>query len=394
MSVFSVPYTPAVYNLFENIWLRNLNLRNLHAFRDDTFRYIHGMLIIKNIHFLMGITARERAGFEAVVDHFWRSVNHYNEFANRIQRLWIGFTNGLYRLNDLTELISSPSPYSVVLSLPAVDVFAHLENLNFLQGMLMPLRIFSPRVQYIVKGIGSQSTEMIIGNMPNIMNLQMSGYRFLACLTMDGISGHSFASRLQQKSYNRLALQALGVISVLATLIVVWRWRITILQKRNHSLEIEVGRRTERLLQKNREIEDAHTQIRKTLEARIQHTLGIVHDLRGPLTSISLIVQSIDGETVVFNDRMLGIIKMEAKRLEQLAGRLLDASRLQHVLPASRLRLIVPSQAIEGLVDGFKIRAEAVGIRFHYQETPSSRDVRILGDPLGPVFKVKKGKWT
>lgn len=298
-------------------------------------------------------------------------------------RVWIGAPDGAYRLDAPEALVPDHLPPPVILAGQGAAFPSRTTNLQFHFRTPAPLPPFRPRLQY---AFGDEAW-MDLGAQSHltIPRLAPGSYRLRVRASTDDQhweEGAPWRFEVIPAWYEHPATRGLAGLAGGLGLVAGWRRRNRALRRRNEHLEAEVARRTERLHQRNGDLEAAHGQVRQALDARVRQTRGVVHDLRGPLTSISLVVQRLETRVAPEEARMVDILRQESARLDGLLQQILDDARMEHLLPTLQLRPVHPFQVFEGLLDGLKVRAEAKGLSFTFEEAPGSQGVCILGDAL------------
>lgn len=309
-------------------------------------------------------------------------VGHGALCEDREGRLWVGCSDGVYRIDDPGALRPRPLPPPVVMARAGS---LGPRDLAFSVRTPLPLAPFLPQVQYRVEGLeGAPSDlgptrDLLLGQLAPgtygvLVQARLEGEGWVGSQVLDVVIHPLWYQHpVFRGGLACLALTGLGLG---------WRWRGRILRRRNAQLAEEVARQTASLSRRNTELEAVHDQVRQAMEARIRQTRGVVHDLRGPLTAISLVAERLVGRVGNGDGRFVSILQAESGRLEELLKQLLDEARMQHMLPGLQLRAIRPYEVFEGLLEALKVRAEAKGLVFRFQEAPDSHEVVVQGDPL------------
>jgi signal transduction histidine kinase len=170
-----------------------------------------------------------------------------------------------------------------------------------------------------------------------------------------------------------LALAALGLLGG-----IIWL-RGHRLALRARALEETIEARTQTLARQNWALEQAHGQIKRSLESRLKLMDMVTHDLRSPLTSIMLTLDCLR-ETSLEPANLLDIMDREANRIEALVRNLLDQSRSETLLQSLKLTPTVAVAVTEGFEDVLRLKAEARGLAFHLEVAPETARASIRAD--------------
>ncbi|HEX9080775.1 MAG TPA: HAMP domain-containing sensor histidine kinase, partial [Holophagaceae bacterium] len=151
------------------------------------------------------------------------------------------------------------------------------------------------------------------------------------------------------------------------------------LARRAQELEETVEVRTRALARQNWALEQAHGQIKRSLESRLKLMDMVTHDLRSPLTSIMLTLDRLRDQ---FPEEasLLDLMDREANRIEGLLRHLLDQSRSETLLQSLKLTSTVAAAVTEGFEDVLRLKAEAKGLTFHLEVAPETGRATLRAD--------------
>ena len=170
-----------------------------------------------------------------------------------------------------------------------------------------------------------------------------------------------------------LALAALGLLSG-----IIWL-RGHRLALRARTLEETIETRTQTLARQNWALEQAHGQIKRSLESRLKLMDMVTHDLRSPLTSIMLTLDRLR-DTAPEPANLLDIMDREANRIEALVRNLLDQSRSETLLQSLKLTPTLAVAVTEGFEEVLRLKAEAKGLALHLEVAPETARASIRAD--------------
>ena len=140
-------------------------------------------------------------------------------------------------------------------------------------------------------------------------------------------------------------------------------------------LSERVGEVIERLHQREREVRRA-----EQLAALGQLAAGVAHEIRNPLTSIKMLVQSGQGDETPLTNEDLQIIETEVRRMEGSLQTFLDYARPQKVEPQQ----MPIDPLLRRVFDLLRPRAERQSVNV---EIGGSAGVEVYGDP-GAIHQV------
>ncbi|HTL97537.1 MAG TPA: ATP-binding protein [Holophagaceae bacterium] len=322
-------------------------------------------------------------------------TNHESVLFDSEGRLWIGMIGGLNILDDATSFKSPgmPPPLVTELSWPGgselypvrVGIPPHPSTVVLSYSVASPVLADQPRVEALLEGVDSAWREAN-GEALHYLNLAGGDYRFRLRASADGIHWQEAAPvqlTVKLAWYERIwvrALAALGALLLIGGL--VWL-RIRRLARQARVLEAKVQQRTEELGRQNRALEQAHDQIKRDMEGRIRLMDMVTHDLRSPLTSLTLSADRLkegpedEGE----RDMLHGILHRETQRMEVMVRQLLDHSRAESFFQTAELRPCVPAGILREIDEVLRLKAADKGLQFELEATPDTADVRVLADP-------------
>jgi signal transduction histidine kinase/ligand-binding sensor domain-containing protein len=319
-------------------------------------------------------------------------TNHGGALVDSRGRLWIGMIGGVCILPDSQHYQDPPLPPPALLSLrwpgssqpaqAAMEVSSQPDFLDFTFDTGAPLASSRLRYEALLQGVDSGWQTVNQGLSLQYRNMGAGLYDFRLRATRDGhtwLEAPPVAIRVLPAWHERWLVRGLLAVLLLALLTwVVWL-RMHTLARRAQALEETVESRTLLLAHQNWALEQAHGQIKRSLESRIRLLDMVTHDLRSPLTSILLSLDRLRDEAPE-NGKLLDIMEREAHRIEALARNLLDQSRSKALLDSLNRVPILPVEVTEGFEDVLRLKAEAKGLRFRMEGTPEADQVRICAD--------------
>lgn len=148
---------------------------------------------------------------------------------------------------------------------------------------------------------------------------------------------------------------------------------------RAQALEGTVEARTMALARQNWALEQAHGQIKRSLESRLKLMNMVTHDLRSPLTSIMLSLDRLR-EVAPEGRALLDLMDREADRIETLLRNLLDRSRSEALLQGLSLAPTVAAAVTEGFEEVLRLKAEAKDLVLRLEVEPGTDRAFIRAD--------------
>ena len=322
-------------------------------------------------------------------------TNHASSLYDSQGRLWIGLIGGINILNDATAFKSPgmPPPQVTELSWPggselfpgSVRVPPHPSDVVLSYSVASPVVSDRPRMEALLEGVDS-AWRSADGESLHYLNLAGGRYRFRLRASADGLQWQEATPVeliVQLAWYERAWVRVLAALALL--LLVggaVW-WRIRRLARQARILEGKVQDRTADLDRQNRALEQAHSQIKRDMEGRIRLMDMVTHDLRSPLTSLTLSVDRLkEGpEDESERDMLHGILHRETHRMEAMVRQLLDHSRAESFFQAADLRPCAPSEILREIEEVLRLKAADKGLEFHLEAAPETAEVRVEADP-------------
>jgi signal transduction histidine kinase len=260
----------------------------------------------------------------------------------------------------------------------------HPSALTIAYGIASPVATDQPKIQALLEGVDS-AWRPVESSPLHYLHLAGGQYRFRLRASADGLRWAEakpleFTVRLAW--YEHLWVRIFGILGSLLLLGAVVRWRMRGLERQAERLEAKVQDRTADLGRQNRALGQAHDQIKRDMESRIRLMDMVTHDLRSPLTSLTLSVDRLkegpddDAE----RDMLHGILHRETHRMEGMVRQLLDHSRAGAFFHATDLRPCVPAEILEGIEAVLHLKAADKGLAFELESAPETTRVRVQAD--------------
>ena len=322
-------------------------------------------------------------------------TNHGSVLFDSLGRLWVGMIGGINILDDATAFHSPgmPPPLVTELSWPGgselfpggVSIPPHPSDVVLSYSIASPVLSDRPRMEALLEGVDS-AWRTADGESLHYLNLAGGHYRFRLRASADGIQWQeappvSLVVRLAW--YEQIWVRALALLALLMLAGgAVW-WRIRSLARQARVLEGRVQERTADLDRQNRALEQAHGQIKRDMEGRIRLMDMVTHDLRSPITSLTLSVDRLkEGpEDEAERDMLHGILHRETHRMEAMVRQLLDHSRAESFFQAADLRPCSPASILQEIEEVLRLKAADKGLEFHLETTPDTAEVSVEADP-------------
>lgn len=313
-------------------------------------------------------------------------------------RLWMGLASGLNILEP-TEKLQLPdlpppaildirysdgsSPGSTKVTLPPRPEFVEFD---FEEGLPITANpaIFEAKLE------GQSTAWQRIGDLRQMRYSRLPGgsYTFRLRASLDGqkwVEGIPVSLTVKPT----LAEHPLGQMGILVLLtggvLGLVSWRTRRLQIQAQALEAKVEDRTQSLDQRNHELEEANEKVRQSLESKIAFSRMVVHDLRSPLTTMTLLAERMAFQAEERGEappEEIEMLQREARRLEDLLQRLLDQARGEATGQTMSLAPTNPHEVLEGLAAVLHLKATAAGLAFEFQEEPAVAGAIVQADSL------------
>ncbi|MBB6092283.1 signal transduction histidine kinase/CheY-like chemotaxis protein/purine-cytosine permease-like protein [Povalibacter uvarum] len=128
--------------------------------------------------------------------------------------------------------------------------------------------------------------------------------------------------------------------------------------------EIEAHKRTDKALQKAKEVAEAANL------AKTRYIVGVSHEIRTPLNSIFGYAQLLERGIAGPSDNAVRVIRRSAEHLTNLIDGLLDVSKIENGMLRLNRDQVKLVEFLDQIVDMFRLQAAAKGIDFRYQRPP------------------------
>ncbi|WP_291270711.1 sensor histidine kinase [Geothrix sp.] len=344
----------------------------------------------KGVTFLEGRSLHHLSRSQGLISE---ETNHDGFLLDSKGRFWIGMIGGVCILQDVRTFRNAPLPAPALLEVrwpggsQVPPVTAQVPprpdflDLSFDTGdPLVPSRIsYQAYLQGVDDGWRPVSQSLTL----QYRNLKAGFYRFHLRASTDGVTwteGAPVSIEVAPAWYERWLVRGLLGLALVALLGWILWLRVHALAQRARDLEETIEDRTLLLARQNRALEQAHQQIKRSLEERLKLLDMVTHDLRSPLTTILLTLDRLH-DLVPGHTNLLDVMEREANRIEALARNLLDQSRSEALLQSLKLVPIPPAEVTEGFEEVLRLKTEAAGLHFHLEISPETERVDILADP-------------
>jgi len=322
-------------------------------------------------------------------------TNHNGSLMDSQGRLWIGMIGGLDILDSAASYASPgmPAPLVTELGWPggaiiypsSVQLPPHPSSVVLSYDVASPVVPDQPRTEALLEGVDS-AWRPAEGDALHYLNLAGGHYRFRLRVSSDGIHWREappVTLDIRLAWYERGWVRALAVLAALLLLGgLVW-WRLHRLSRRAGLLEAKVQDRTTELARQNRALEQAHEQIKRDLENRLRLMDMVTHDLRSPLTTLTLSVDRlVEGpDDDAERDMLHGILHRETHRMETMVRQLLDRSRAESFFQSVDLRPCAPMELLKEIEEVLRLKAADKGLALQIEASPDTTDARVEADP-------------
>ena len=322
-------------------------------------------------------------------------TNHNASLMDSQGRLWIGMIGGANILDGASGFSSPGMPPPIVTELrwPGGTILypvdeklpPHPSAVVLSYDVASPVVSEQPRMEALMEGLDS-AWRPAEGDALHYLNLAGGRYRFRLRTSPDGLhwrEAQPVTLDIHLAWLERGWVRALIVLAALlmAGSLVWWRLQRMALQARR--LEGKVAERTTDLARQNRALEQAHAQIKRELENRLRLMDMVTHDLRSPLTTLTLSADRLregpDDEAE--RDMLHGILLRETQRMEAMVRQLLDRSRAESFFQAVDLRPCAPMELVKGIEEVLRLKAADKGLDLQIEATPDTAAVRVAADP-------------
>jgi signal transduction histidine kinase/ligand-binding sensor domain-containing protein len=315
---------------------------------------------------------------------------------DRKNRLWIGMITGVSLLDLGGPILPTPFPPPRLVEVGWSGGFATGEGpltvppgasyvdmvLDVPHGSL-PLR---PRIQARLLGLDTEYQDLPADGHAHIRGISPGRYQLQARASLDGLTwaeAPPIALEILPAWYQTWTARICFTLALLGATVGVFVLRLNALAREALVLEATVEDRTLAIARQNRALEQAHDQIRRTLEARVRLLDTLAHDLRSPLTSIMLAADRVRDSLPEDTDAeaALRVLDHESRRIESLVRGLLDQRRGEAILESLHLEHTTPRELLGGLEGVLRIKAEARDLTLRFEPNEASAFQPLKVDP-------------
>lgn len=310
-------------------------------------------------------------------------------------RMWLGLMGGINRLDDPLAFRNQPVLSPTVLEARWPGGFAALptgaeipprpEFLEIRFDLGQPGLPAAPRYQALLDGADRTWRDVSSGNALQYLNPGPGRRQFRLRASIDGIhwvEAPTLNLVIRPAWHERWSVRGLLILALAAMVALAVRWRLHRMAVAARELEALVEDRTHMLDRQYKALAQAHEQIRRSLEARVRLVDMVTHDLRSPLTSITLVADRLrEEEDPEARAYLLGLLERENTRIDELLRGLLDRSRAEAAFQNMKPVPVTPLEVLEGIQEVLRLKAEARGLQFHLDIPGDMARAKILADP-------------
>jgi signal transduction histidine kinase len=167
----------------------------------------------------------------------------------------------------------------------------------------------------------------------------------------------------------------LAAAAIAAVVWILWRIRTRMLRARTEQLQAEVSERTEELRRANERLREANATRERLFSI-------IAHDLRSPVTGMSVLmsraVRDFSSFTPVQLEELIGIAATSVRGIESMLDNLLEWSQLQLGAIELAPQKLAIDEVVPPVIDAFRGAAYGKEIRLIHEAAPG---LEVLADP-------------
>ncbi|HJW10080.1 MAG TPA: two-component regulator propeller domain-containing protein [Holophagaceae bacterium] len=306
-------------------------------------------------------------------------------------RLWFGMVYGACCLDTRIPLRLPDPPVPTVLetlwskglaNLPSsLELAPRPEFVEFDFELGLPIANIPPVYEVRLDGLSHEWQRVSEGHRVRYGGLRDGQYQFRVRASLDGVhwkEGRAVDLTVRPTWFEH-PLGRAAIILVAALLLGAFiQWRTVRLRRDARILEAKVEDRTRSLDERNQELEEAHDQVKELLAAKVAFTRMVVHDLRSPLTTLTLLLDQLSTEATdrgAAPPQSLGLMRQETSRLEDMLRRLLDQARIEAVDQSLHMAPCRPSRILEGMEAALSLKAQNAGLAFTWEAEPMEGEV-------------------
>jgi signal transduction histidine kinase len=199
------------------------------------------------------------------------------------------------------------------------------------------------------------------------------GVLVLSALIIGGILALIYYRQVNMPGANPAALRSTLTLAYVALLMLAAfaAWFFVLAGESQRSAEDEIDRQTDMLMEEIEAHGRTDAQLQRAKEAaeaanlaKSRYIVGLSHEIRAPLNTISGYAQLIERNPAKSPIDAVRVIRRSTTHMADLVNGLLDISRIENgTLRIERVRINLP-EMLDEIVDMFRLQAEAKGISF------------------------------
>ncbi|HJU83579.1 MAG TPA: ATP-binding protein [Holophagaceae bacterium] len=322
-------------------------------------------------------------------------TNHDGATVDSQGRLWMGMIGGVSILSEAIRYRSPGAPKPVVVETTwpqgsalyprSLQLPPRPDAVQLSFDLARPAVPTAPRYEAVLEGVDRAWRTVEQGNALQYLNLGKGAYRFRIRASLDGlhwVEGDPLELEIRPAWYERWSVRILLIFAGLVLVVGGVRWRVARLEGEARVLEDKVAERTAALDRQNLALQQAHDQIKRTLEQRLQLMDMVTHDLRSPLTTLTLSVDRLREGVEDEEERatLLSVLELETQRIEGMVRQFLDESKAGALNQNLRMKAFTPKELLEGIEEVLKLKAKDRNLAMNLEVAPGTGHHKVEAD--------------